>query len=76
MINKDINFDDKFLVAGAGGRVGSAICRALKEKGYGNEQINCGKVFSPSKKVTIINNDNTKLKAKIIFLIRIFCPSF
>ena len=49
MINKDINFDDKFLVAGAGGMVGSAICRALKEKGYGNEKINCGKVFSPSK---------------------------
>ena len=42
MINKDINFDDKFLVAGAGGMVGSAICRALKEKGYGNEKINCG----------------------------------
>ena len=29
--------------------VGSAICRTLKEKGYGNEKIHCGKVFSPSK---------------------------
>ena len=49
MINKDINFDDKFLVAGAGGMVGSAICRSLREKGYGNEKLHCGKVVSPSK---------------------------
>ena len=48
MIKKDINFNDKFLVAGAGGMVGSAICRALKKR-IRNEKIHGGKIFSPSK---------------------------
>ena len=32
MKRKEIDLNDKFLVAGAGGMVGSAICRALKKK--------------------------------------------
>ena len=32
-----IKADDRFLVAGARGMAGSAICRALQEKGYGDE---------------------------------------
>jgi len=48
-MKKDINFDDKFLVAGATGMVGSAICRALKQKGYGNDKECNGKIFCPTK---------------------------
>ncbi len=32
-----IQLDDRFFIAGARGMAGSAICRALKNKGYGNE---------------------------------------
>ena len=32
-----IKADDRFFVAGARGMAGSAICRALQEKGYGDE---------------------------------------
>ena len=32
-----IKEDDRFFVAGARGMAGSAICRALQEKGYGDE---------------------------------------
>ena len=32
-----IKADDRFFIAGARGMAGSAICRALKEKGYGDE---------------------------------------
>jgi len=49
MKKKEINLNDKFLVAGAGGMVGSAICKALKEQGYGNEKDHDGKIFSPKK---------------------------
>ena len=49
MKKKEINLNDKFLVAGAGGMVGSAICKALKEQGYGNEKNHDGKIFSPKK---------------------------
>lgn len=50
MNKKDINFADKFLVAGSKGMVGSAICRALKEKGYGNKEKYSGEIFSPSRR--------------------------
>ena len=49
MNKKDINFADKFLVAGSKVIVGSAICRALKEKGYGNRKYS-GEIFSPTRR--------------------------
>ena len=49
MSNKDINFSDKFLVAGSRGMVGSAICRALKDKGYGEKSL--GGKYLPHQKV-------------------------
>lgn len=60
MEKKEIDLNDKFLVAGAGGMVGSAICRALKEKGYGNEEKYSGKVFNPNKnELNYLNHDAT-----------------
>ena len=50
MNKKDINFADKFLVAGSKGMVGSAICKALEEKGYGNKEKYNGEIFSPTRK--------------------------
>ena len=60
MEKKEIDLNDKFLVAGARGMVGSAICRALKEKGYGNEEKYSGKVFNPNKnELNYLNYDAT-----------------
>ncbi len=41
-----IKAEDRFFVAGARGMAGSAICRALQEKGYG-DQINGGALLTP-----------------------------
>jgi len=43
-----IKADDRFFVAGARGMVGSAICRALIEKGYGKESTG-GLLLTPSR---------------------------
>ena len=48
MENK-ISLNDKFYVAGANGMVGSAICRKLREKGYGNKELG-GELLMPKRK--------------------------
>ena len=48
-MEKKISPREKFLVAGAKGMVGSAICRALENSGYGNPN-NGGSILCPSKK--------------------------
>ena len=57
---KKVSFEDKFFIAGSNGMVGSAVCRMLKEKGYGNNKLG-GKLFTPSKKeLNLLNLDNVK----------------
>lgn len=46
---KLINSNDKFFVAGATGMAGSAICRKLKQYGYGDSSKN-GKILTPNRK--------------------------
>ena len=59
MTKKDINFSDRIFVAGAKGMVGSAICRSLKQKGYGNKKRG-GEILSPSKnELNYLNYDET-----------------
>tara|TARA_A100001388_G_C28771552_1_gene504217 strand:+ start:276 stop:1274 length:999 start_codon:yes stop_codon:yes gene_type:complete len=48
-MNKYIDLNEKILVAGGSGMVGSAIVRKLLDHGYGQEQ-NGGKVLSPTRK--------------------------
>tara|TARA_A100001015_G_scaffold310480_1_gene411944 strand:- start:2370 stop:3392 length:1023 start_codon:yes stop_codon:yes gene_type:complete len=48
-IEKKISINDKFLIAGAGGMVGSAICRSLKIHGYDNDSCE-NNILRPSKK--------------------------
>ncbi len=48
MFSKKISLEDKFLVAGANGMVGKAICRKLKATEYGNVN-NGGVIFEPSR---------------------------
>ncbi len=43
-----ISQDDRFFVAGGNGMAGSAIYRALKNKGYGN-QNNGGSILRPNR---------------------------
>ena len=43
-----IKADDRFFVAGARGMAGSAICRALQEKGYG-DQAKGGALLMPTR---------------------------
>lgn len=58
--NKKINYFEKFFVAGANGMAGSAICRALKNKGYGLKK-NGGDIFMPSsKELDLTDYDITK----------------
>ena len=59
MTKKDINFSDRIFVAGAKGMVGSAICRSLIQKGYGNKKKG-GEILSPSKnELNYLNYDET-----------------
>ena len=53
--DKKINSHEKFFVAGASGMAGSAICRALKNKGYGNKNSG-GEIFMPSSKDLDLTN--------------------
>ena len=46
-MGKKINLDEKIFVAGERGMAGSAICRALYKKGYG--ETNGGQVLKPKR---------------------------
>ena len=46
---KKINLSEKFFVAGSAGMAGSAICRALKKKGYGSKEYG-GEILTPTSK--------------------------
>jgi len=48
MISK-INLNEKISVAGAKSMAGSAICRALQEKGYSKKE-NGGSILTPDRK--------------------------
>lgn len=55
-----IKADDRFLVAGARGMAGSAICRALKEKGYGDEAKG-GALLTPTRQeLDLLNQEAVK----------------
>ena len=57
---KKISLDEKFFVAGANGMVGSAICRKLIEKGYGDQKLG-GRLLTPSRKeLNLLNLENVK----------------
>ncbi len=49
LTSKLINLDEKIFVAGASGMVGGALCRLLKDRGYGLKE-NGGEILSPSRK--------------------------
>ena len=60
-MNKKISLDDKFFVAGANGMVGSAVCRKLLEKGYGDKKLG-GSLLMPSRKeLDLLNLENVKI---------------
>ena len=51
-----IKADDRFFIAGARGMAGSAICRALQEKGYGDEAKG-GALLTPNRqKLDLLNH--------------------
>ena len=47
-MNPKISFQEKIFVAGSKGMVGSAICRALKKKGYGQKSKG-GSILTPDR---------------------------
>ena len=48
-MNKEINYEEKFFIAGSTGMVGSSIIRKLKEKGYGDKDHG-GEILAPKRK--------------------------
>ena len=49
--------EDRFFVAGARGMAGSAICRALQEKGYG-DQVKGGALLTPTRQeLDLLNHE-------------------
>ena len=57
-MKKKISLNDRFFVAGATGMVGSAICKALKSKGYGNDQKG-GEILKPQRiDLNLLNYDD------------------
>lgn len=57
---KKVSFEDKFFVAGSNGMVGSAICRILKEKGYGNNNLGGGLLMPSKKELNLLNLNDVK----------------
>ena len=55
MVNK-LSFEDRILIAGSNGMVGSAIKKVLERSGYGT--ISGGIIFSPSKSELDLTNSN------------------
>ena len=47
-MNKKITFQERFFVAGGTGMVGGAVCKSLKEKGYGIKNVG-GEILNPSR---------------------------
>ena len=57
-LNKKINFDEKIFVAGSRGMAGSAICRMLKDAGYG-EKENGGEIIESNRsELNLLNNQS------------------
>ena len=55
-----IKADDRFFVAGSRGMAGSAICRALQEKGYGDEAKG-GALLTPTRQeLDLLNHEAVK----------------
>ena len=55
-----IKADDRFFVAGARGMAGSAICRALQDKGYGDEAKG-GALLTPTRQeLDLLNHEAVK----------------
>lgn len=59
-MKKKIFLNEKVLVAGSKGMVGSAVCRVLKKNGYGDNKIG-GEIFTPPRKtLNLLNEDDVK----------------
>jgi GDP-L-fucose synthase len=59
-VNNLIEARDRFFVAGARGMAGSAICRALQEKGYGDEAKG-GTLLTPSRQeLNLLNHEEVE----------------
>ena len=59
-MQKKISFQEKIYVAGANGMVGSAVCKKLKEKGYGDERLG-GSLLRPKRsELNLLNSDEVK----------------
>ncbi len=57
MNKKKITYEEKIFVAGANGMVGSAVCKSLKEYGYGNKDLG-GEILKPNKKeLNLLNSE-------------------
>ena len=59
-MNRKISFEDKIYVAGANGMVGSAICRNLRKKGYGNKNTGGSLLIPSSKELNLLNSEDVK----------------
>ena len=55
-----IKADDRFFVAGARGMAGSAICRALQEKGYGDETKGGALLIPNRQELDLLNQEAVK----------------
>ena len=55
-----VKADDRFFVAGARGMAGSAICRALQEKGYGDEAKGGGLLTPTRQELDLLNHEAVK----------------
>ena len=55
-----IKADDRFFVAGARGMAGSAICRALQEKGYGDEAKGGALLIPNRQELDLLNQEAVK----------------
>ena len=60
MKNKKINLNEKILISGASGMVGSSLKRILLKAGYGQEKLR-GKLFCPTRKeLNLLNYQDVK----------------
>ncbi len=60
LINKKINFNEIFFIAGGSGMAGKAITAQLKKAGYGNKQLG-GSILTPSRlELDLFNYEDVK----------------